>query len=283
MKIRARLVRVLCLLTCAGMLLSLSGCKTLGALAGKLVKKPTAKYKSMRLRDVSLKGLAMDFDFILNNPNAVGVTFTEFAYDLKFDGNRLFNGKTTKGVRIAAGGSSPLRVPFAIEFEKFVKSLMVFFQKRDSVPYHLRLVVGFKTPIGNIVLPPMDIRGNVPIPKLPKVEMVGVDLANLSFTGAQVNFKVGLTGQGKYSVSPRALNYGLRVSGVQIGGGTTRLRTLKAGQRQVVNIPLNIQFLKVGMAIANVIRSRKLPYNFTGNVDMGFFKIPVNLKGSANL
>jgi LEA14-like dessication related protein len=266
------------------MTINLTGCKTLGQVLNNMFQKPKIKYKRMHLRDVSLKGMAMDFDFTLINPNAVEVNLTHFSYTLRIDGNEFAKGTTKRAMLLKAQGEGPLRVPFGVEFQKLMKSLLAFFQaKKDHVAYHLTFQVGFQTPIGEVILPPLDIRGRAPIPRLPKLRMIGVTLGEISLLGATLNFKVGVKNEGKFPLRLRGMNYGIRVSGVNVGGGQTALSALKPGGEQVLNIPLQMQFMKVGMAIANVIRSKQLPYDFGGKIDLGLFKLPFQVKGKQQL
>lgn len=264
--------------------LNASGCKTLGTVLNSMFQKPKIRYNKMHLRDVNLKSMKMDFDFILSNPNAVEVTLTHFSYDLRIDGRDFLKGTTKRAMELKANGEGPLRVPFQLEFQKFANTLIAFFQQnKDAVSYHLKLQVGFQTPIGEVLLPPMNIRGQAPIPKLPKMRVIGVALGAMSLMGATLNFKVGMKNEGKFPLKMNGFNYGFRIGGVAIGGGNTQVSGLKAGGEQVMTIPLKLNFLKVGMAVANIIRSKKVPYDFAGKIDMGMFKLPFNLKGSHSL
>ena len=271
------------LLLLIAMSINASGCKTLGNVLNSMFQKPKVRYKTMRLKNVSFKGMAMDFDFILSNPNAVGVTLTHFSYDLNLDGNTFAKGTTKRAMELKHNGEGPLRVPFGVEFQKLAKSLLAFFQKKDSVSYRLSVQVGFQTPIGEVILPPITTRGRIPVPKLPKMRVVGVALGAMSLMGATLNFKVGMKNEGKFPIKMRGFDYGFRISGINIGGGNTKLTGLRPGGEQIMTIPLKVNFMKVGMAIAGILRSKKLPYDFSGKIDLGLFKLPFNLKGTSQL
>lgn len=239
-------------------------------------------YKRLHLRDVSFGGLKMDFEFELKNPNDVGVTFSSLAYKLDLDGNTFVQGNTRKAIELRAKGTSPIHVPLQVQFQKLARSLLPFFQKRDKVPYHLYVKFGIQTPIGELAFP-FNLRGHIPVPKLPKVQMKGVHLGKLSLTGAVLAFHLIVQNRSRFPVDFKGLNYNIAISGKRVAGGRTKISPMSKGQSRLVKIPLRLQFLQLGMAVANAIRNRRIDYRFRGNLNLGLFKLPINLGGRVPL
>jgi LEA14-like dessication related protein len=259
-----------------------SGCQHLKQLLDSTVKKPELQYKRLRLQNVSFTGMTMEFEFEMRNPNPVGVKFATLDYQLDFDGHQLFQGKQPKGIELAANGTSPLRVPFTIEYMKFIKSLLSFFQQKNNVPYRLQIGFGFDTSIGIINIP-LDLKGEVPLPKLPKIRIAGAKMGQISFSGASFSFSVALKNEGSFPIKMQGLEYGFKIGDISVATGQSKIVDLDASKEQILEIPVQVQFLKVGMAIAQIIQSRQVPYNFDGRINLGLFQLPFSLQGKLQL
>lgn len=283
---QTRLVRMISLLSLM-LVISIpsSGCKELLKLANS--QRPKLEFKNLGFRNVSLAGLTMDFNFLVKNPNPLAVTFSRVAYQLDFNGNKLFKGVQKKGLQLKANGASPFTMPFSIEYVKFVKSILGFFQKKKSIPYKLAMGVDFQVPVlGNVRLP-FTKSGNVPVPSIPKIRVVGA--SKPQFTGGLLNagvkfaFKVGMKNENKFPVNVKGLQYALKIAGKSIVSGTTKAMGVKGSNEQIVEIPVTIRVAQVGMAIFNMIRSGSFKYDFGGNLNMGMFKLPFNKKGDLKM
>jgi len=261
---------------------NLSSCKHIEGFLKQNIQKPTVTYKRLRLQNVSFSGMTMDFEFELRNPNAIQLSFASLGYQLDFNGHTFIKGSAPKGITLAPNGTSRFRVPFSLEYVKFIKSLMGFFQGKDTAPYRLQITFGFKTPIG-VINVPLDRRGEVPLPRLPKIRIVGAKLGAISFLGASLMLSIAIKNKGKFPIKMKGFNYVFNVSSIPLVSGQSQITALAVGKEQILKVPVQIKFLKVGMAIANIIRSKKMPYDFVGKINMGLFKLPFNLKGNLNL
>lgn len=265
------------------LLVPLSSCKHLSALLGAAFEKPTMRFVRVIPQNISFVGVDTVFEFAVQNPNAIGIQLASWSYQLDIDGNLFVKGTADRRTEIAANGTSPLMVPFSIRFAAFVKSLMSFFQQgRDAVPYRLSISFSIDTPIGILTFP-FNLNGDIPIPRLPKVEVAGAKLLNLSLAGATIGFRFMVKNEGKFPVSFRSLGYAIKLANIPISTGQTQGGTLAAGGAQPVDLNMNINFLSVGLAIASIIQSREFPYQLVGNVNLGIFNLPFDLSGKVPL
>ncbi|MCB9641162.1 MAG: LEA type 2 family protein [Myxococcales bacterium] len=260
----------------------LFGCKTLSGLLDSAYQKPKMEYVRMRLRDVSFEGVSTDFDFNLTNPNAVSVTFATLAYKLDIDGYTLFSGRSNKGVSVAANATSPITVPFNVQFKRFAKALMSFFQNKRFVRYDLSVTFGIQVPVLGVVEFPFTLSGKIPVPQLPKVSVVSVSPPRINPfpPTAEFSFRIKLENRAAFPVALKGFNYAIEVSGANLGGGQTTGQSLAGGRHTVLDVPLNVNLIQVGFAVANAIRSKQFPYKLRGTIDMGMFKIPVDVGGN---
>lgn len=250
-------------------------------------QEPKMKFEGLKLRDVSLVGMSLDFHFMLNNPNPIGVTFTRISYQLDFNNAKLFSGVKDRGLRIEANGTSRLVMPFSIEYVKFVKSVLGFFQASESVPYKLQLGLGFTVPVLGEINIPFTTQGNVPIPRIPKIRVVGATppqfTGSLLDPGVTFGFQVAMKNDNSFPLNIRGFDYAFRISNNPIVSGATQVQAVGPNGEQIVNIPVTIKALQVGMAVFNVIRSRQFDYDLGGSLDLGLFKLPINLRGNLKI
>ena len=267
------------------MMSGFSGCKHLAGMLDSMYEKPKMTYKRMNLQDVSFVGVTTMFEFDLFNPNNVAVNLATMDFRLDIDGNMLLEGRANKGVKVAAKATSPINIDFRVEFQKVAKALMAFFQDKRSVTYTLNVTFGVEVPVLGVVNFPFKQEGQIPIPELPKVSIVKVDMPKLSVfpPSAQLNFQIKLENRAPFPVELRGLAYSIQVSGAQIGSGQSQAQRLDGGGGTLLNIPLDVDLVKVGFAIANAIRSKQFPYRFQGSIDMGMFKVPIDVGGNAKL
>lgn len=249
-------------------------------------RKPRLKYQNMKLANINFRGMKMNFNFLMTNPNPIGIKLSRIGYQLDFNNNKLFSGTQRRGVNLKANGTSPLQMPFSIEYVKFVKSLLGFFRAKKEVPYALKLGVGFMVPVLGEVNIPFQTKGVVPIPTVPKVRVIGA--TKPQFTGGllnpsvRFNFQVGVRNQNRFPVGIKQLAYALKISNRSVVSGATQTMSVAAGKEQIVNIPVNLKVAQVGLAVINAVRSGKLNYGFDGKVNLGLFKLPINFNGNLN-
>lgn len=280
-----KLLRVFSLLFLVAVIVPSYGCQEVRQFLKN--QEPKMKFDGLKLRNVSFVGMTMDFHFLLTNPNPIGVSFSRISYQLDFNNAKLFSGVQNRGVQIQANGTSPLVMPFSIEYVKFVKSIMGFFQAQDAVPYRLQLGLGFNVPVLGEVNIPFTTQGSVPIPRIPKIRMVGATppqfTGSILDPGVTFGIQIGMRNDNKFPINIRAFDYAFRIADKPIVSGATQTLAVSATGEQIVNIPVTIKAMQVGLAVFNVIRNREFQYDLGGNLDLGLFKLPVNLKGNLKM
>ncbi len=268
-------------LTFAFITISSSGCKHLQNYLQS--QKPKVKFKRLELKKISFEGLDVDFLFEISNPIPLGIKFSSLEYQLDVEGSTLFKGTQPKGIEIKAEGKSPLRLPFGITFRKLVNSLVQLFQQKERISYRIALKLGFQLPIGGEVIVPIQKEGTLPVPKLPSIRPIAVKLASLSMTGAKLEFKFSLKNPNDFPIQLRGLAYNFDISNFNIAKGRSEVGRLIRGERKIITLPLAINFLSSGLALANTLRSGKILYNFSGYLDFGLFKYPFKFRKNQSL
>ena len=261
---------------------SLIGCATVSKMLEGTFEEPQVEFQKLHLRDLSFEDLTMDFEFLVTNPNKVGIKLASLDYALEMDGKSLAKGESNQALALKAQGSAPVRLPLTITFKDFADNLATLFSSRESVPYAIQAGFALDTPVGPLRIPASN-KGTVPLPKLPDVKIDGVRLANMGVTGAKVEFAFNVTNRGQFPINPRGLLYNVSIAGASISSGQESLPSMAAQKTERVVIPLNVNFLKLGSAAVSAIRSKSLPYEVKGSLDLGVLAQPFDISGTAKL
>ncbi len=93
--------------------LSLTYCSTLSA----LMAPPKANIQSVRVVGVGLKGIALDVNLQVENPNSTGLTIDRFKYDFAIGDSSLFSGVFDKKVDLKANETSLVTIPVLLNYQ----------------------------------------------------------------------------------------------------------------------------------------------------------------------
>ncbi|MEM6558148.1 MAG: LEA type 2 family protein [Myxococcota bacterium] len=280
LKFRLVFAASIAVLLCGGGLLA--SCAALQGLGREAFKSPEISFKDVKLRDVSLAGTTLDFEFELLNPNPVAVTFATLDYQLDIDGSQFVKGESDKGVEMKANGSSTINVPLTVEFKELADSLLAFLKAKDSIAYRLQAGFGLKTPLGPLRLP-VDVDGDAPVPKLPKISVQGVKLDKLDMTGAALSLAFDLENRGSFPLQIQGIDYAFQIAEVDVTSGVAEGAKLEASSQTAYTIPIALDFFKLGRSMLKVIQSKTFPYDFRGKIDLGLLEQPFELQGVAEL
>lgn len=257
------------------------GCSLFQSLAGGF-EKPKLHFKRMHVREMSFSGAKLEFEFELENPNAVGLKVAQIDYRLDIDGKQLIAGKTGQGVELKPKGISPLLVPVEVEFVKLGQALQALFSSRDKLAYRLRAGFAVDTPIGLVRLP-VDLEGHIPLPRLPEVALAGVSVGRLDMMSASFELRLLVTNRAGFALRHVGAQYQAAVSGFTVAEGRTEVAEIQPGQTSELAIPLSVGFIQIGAAAVKMIRNRQLPYVLSGELRLGPLKQPFRLEGVADL
>ena len=246
------------------------------ALLEQVFQKPTVSIRSVDLTSLSFTGIGANFVMNVSNPNAIGINLARLGYQLTIEGKQLAAGQSNQGaVSIPAQGQGLVTLPVSIQFSEFIESIEALF-KKDAVAYNIALAPGFTTPLGVLDIP-LSHAGNFPVPRLPDVALGTPQVGNLDLTGATITLPLNINNKNGFELPVNGLNYALNVAGTQLLTAGANPGNLPASKQTAVPISARIDFLKTGLAVASAIRGGAANVGLTGALDLGGYKLPLNL------
>lgn len=247
------------------------------------ITRPVISYDTIIFKNMSFTEATAVFRFNVYNPNAIGMSIKEIGYDLDVNSSNFLSGVLNDGLSLPASGSSVFEVPVRIEYIDFFRSVRSFLSA-DSLDYDLGGYADF-----SMFRVPYKKSGRLPVPKLPSIRLKQFHVQKMNLTGAKIDVQIGLKNSNSFAVDPGVFEYSLSLAGVRLSSGRVRAAALPGNNEEsIIHLPLDVNFLSVGTALAGVLTGKKADYSldasFHVNDGSGGEKIfPVRSKGTIDL
>jgi len=255
--------------------LLLNACATLK----ETIKEPQVAVDAVKLRDITLSGVQLDFLLGIDNPNPLGISVQGLSYNLALDGKQMFDGNTTERVRVPANGHSQVSLPFAIDFEKLLGGLDALGNKK-IVNYELSGSVN----LGLISLP-YSKRGEMTLPSLPKVSVNKLKVTGFDLAGVGLVLGLNVDNDNDFALKLSGLTGDVKLAGVPLVEGRS-LGGMNIGPNKKgdVELALKVAYSKLG-DVVNALRSGKsVPVAFDGAMTVpalgGDRRVPLSWNGN---
>jgi LEA14-like dessication related protein len=260
-------------------LIFIGGCAQLD----EIVQEPQLHFKKVVPADFSLAGARFHFDFDVYNPNPLGLRLSQVTYNLALNRHPLASGKLTEGIALPARGSAPLTIPLRLDFEDLLAAVGDM-GNGPKLPYRLNGDIF----VGPLAIP-YDVKGDLELPRLPKVELAGVEIRELSLSGARLACRVRLTNRNAIPLDLGRLAYRLQLGEIQVAGGETApLAPLAASGSDILSLDTRIRFREVGMGLLKLLQGAAAAYTLSGSFSQplpggGHHQTPFSFSGEAPL
>jgi LEA14-like dessication related protein len=144
------------------LLTTLGGCNS--------VQRPTTRFKSMSVGDVTAKGFTMNVDVDVDNPNAVALPLTNAEYGLRLAGTRVVESAKIRPAAssIPANGRGTVTIPVPVTFENLLAVGDSIRKGGGDVTYGLDAGLNFDTgvPVVGVQRVPFSYEGTLSVKEL---------------------------------------------------------------------------------------------------------------------
>lgn len=275
------------LLPVIALLFLIASCSALRDFAD--VRQPTVNYSQVSIQNISFEGVTLLFDFDVNNPNQFGVTADQYSYEFFINDNSFLSGTQTENLRISRESTSLVQVPISLNFSEVFNTFSSLL-RRDSLSYQLSTEVEFDVPGLGKQRVPINAAGELPIPRMPRIEFGGLNVNKLSMSGADLEVGFRVSNPNSFGVSLANAAYTLNVNGRE--WLDTRLADairLDASESDMITIPIRLNASQMGSVLVDMMRgTTEFDYNISGSADIsadidGFddgSNIPFDLDGT---
>ena len=228
------------------------------------------EFERLDVHDVTWDDVDTDFVFTVSNPNPIGIQMQRFDYALSFDGVEWVSGDDPDGLQVAAADDSEVALPALVGFVELYEMVQAV-RGADDIPFEIRGTFGFDTDYGSIDIP-YAADGAFPAVRKPTVDFSKVRLDSLDWSGAVLEVDVEVDNEHESSLWLSNFDYQLDLEGTSVASGVLETFEVQpvsdGGSKGIVSIPVEIDFLDVGVGLYDVLTSSSADLSLTASTDV---------------
>ena len=250
-------------------LMSINSCSLFKNVVSKVkVSKPEVSVISVKIDTLSFTYANLLFDLKVKNPNSIGVRLNRFDYDLLIEGTSFLSGKQDKVLQIEGNSESIIQLPLTVIY----KNLFTTYQsikEKDSSHYQLESHFSFDVPVLGEVTVPVRKEGELPILKLPSVQLKALRLTRLGITTADLELNILINNPNALSMLIDHFHYRFTVNNQEWVSGD-KLADMEIDEKgeSLLQIPITLNFLNIGQSIYELLQDEKsFHYSLQGKID----------------
>ncbi len=289
MKRQLRLDRIVKTFVAAAMFATVTagaGCQSLSDALGGL-DRPSARIANASVGDLSLDGATLLFEVDVSNPYGVPLPLASMKYGLASGGRQVLDGGSELSGVVPAYGSRTIALPVALRFDDLLAALSGV-RPGSLIPYEADVELSVDAPgVGPLALP-LSKKGELPIPAVPDVKLVGVDWDELSLSRAAGTVNMQLTNTNEFEFNLSGLSTNLALGGQQVAKtGLAQPMRFAAGQAQEIAIPISFSPSSLGFGLFRALTGDSAAYELNGEMELqtpfGPLRTPFSTSGKTPL
>ncbi len=271
-------------------LLLLSSCASLRDAAD--IREPDVRFSDVSIQNITFDGVTLLFDFDVTNPNRMDVSADSYSYEFFINGESFITGTQEENLEIGRESTSTVQVPVSLTFANVYESFRSVL-RQDSISYRLATDVTFSLPVMGSRTVPVEADGNLPVPKIPKIELAGFDLLDISLSGAEAEISFRVSNSNTFGIVLHGASYVLEVNGREwLDTNLGQSIRVSGSENRNITIPISLNASQLGPALVEIMGGRKeFEYDLTGTAEIsadleGFDEqqtIPFDLSGIINI
>jgi LEA14-like dessication related protein len=247
-----------------------SGCAMLQSTG--LWKQPAVKVSSIKIKSLDFQKIDLDVELEIVNLNSYSIEVGKIDYSLKIHENEILTGKQNESMSLPAHNSKKVLFPVSLEFEKIFSSVSQT-KESDIIKYEFLGGLSLNMPAGNQIRIPFSASDEIPVPKLPNIEVQNLKIEKISFFSADLKLFVKVENANNFGIKLNKYDYIFELNKNQIANGASLEGiSIEANNEKIIEFPFNLSFKSAGVALYKILTSDKnLDYffKFNGEADTG--------------
>jgi len=246
------------------------------------VELPLVAFESAKVEEFKFSQALLTFTCRVENPNPFPLSVSGVRFEILLEGRPAAKGTVDTAFAIPAAadaipGRGSISFPVAVRFSAVPGFAKVMALEKEA-GYSVTGAVAFRAPQG-VVQVPIAFEGTVPVPKMPKVDVLRLTMRSASPTAIVLELVVRIGNTNGFPLPSAHLDYGLHVSKNEIARAIGRLKAaLLPGESAELVVPIEISPLKAGKAAAGFLipfKSKKV--ELKGRFEFDGVPVPLDL------
>jgi LEA14-like dessication related protein len=256
---------------------ALAGCAGLEGVLRHGIVRPEVSVLSAAPTTIDFEGMTVVVELRVQNPNAIGLRVAGFSWQLDVDGTRVASGEAPGGLNLPANGAATSRVVARLRFADLA-SLVKVAETRERVDLRAAGQVSVETPIGRIDVP-WSWSGDLPMPRLPIVELAGIRIGRQTFTETEVLVQLRVQNPNAFPLPAATVRFEAELGGERVAQAVSQpLAALRAGEVATLDIPIRLSLLGAGRALLQG-RGGPIGVSVHGTAGFGWMQLPFAVSG----
>jgi len=231
------------------------------------IEKPTVDFQDFNITDIDFTSITTAFNFKITNPNPIGIRVDGFEYQFLIEGNQFLSGNNPNSVGLAARGESIVSIPIMLKYIDVYEVVTALVKNKGIIPYTISGKFFFNTPIGRIPIP-FNKSGELPVLKMPKIDLESISLENLSLTKADIVFNLKFENPNIFAIALDNFSYNLSLNNQQLAEGITEHTQITEDSTSTLQIPISLNFLEIGRTVYSMLTQKAVNYKLKGSVNL---------------
>ncbi len=246
------------------LLLFLASCTTIESLIN--LEKPEVTLEKVEITGLDFDRADLLYTLNIKNSNPIGIKLSSLEYALKVEEGSLLQGQMDQGLELSAGGQSTIEVPVSVGYKQLLE-IAASAKEKNEIKYSIDLGLGFMVPGFGSIKVPLSYSDNLPVPKLPSLQIASLRVKKVSLTRIDVELDLRVNNPNIFSLTFKSLNYDLSVAGRSwVKGNPVRDLSFPAGKDSSAILPISLNIVEVGRSVVDLLSGNKtLDYRFNGD------------------
>ncbi len=246
------------------------------------VELPLVALEGVKVEEFKFSQTLLSVSARVENPNPFPLSVAGVRFALLLEGRPAASGSVQTAFAIPAAvdgvpGRGAITFPVAVRVSAVPGFAKVMATEKEA-GYSVTGAVAFRAPAG-VVEVPIAFDGTLPVPKMPKVEVLKLAMRSASPTAIVLELRVRIGNTNVFPLPSAHLDYGLIVSKKEIARATGKLQSpLLTGENAELVVPIQISPLKAGKAAASFLipfKSKKV--ELKGHFEFDGVPVPLDL------
>lgn len=227
-------------------------------------KLPTLEHPTLNISNVSREKIQAQLRVGVRNYASLTLRIDSMRYETRLDGTRLAQGHKSNPLVVKANATSQLVLPLAVDLPAVKHEIKT--AQQDCVTVQVHTVLYAKLPGMGPQRIPLDVKTRVYIPKLPKIEVAGVNVTHLGLKSGEAVVNLRVINYEPIPFTLKQVSYRFQIeNGLDVQGQETKNVTFHRRGNEIMPIHVHFQPKALPKTLFKTLfEAKKTDYKLTG-------------------
>lgn len=236
--------------------------------------KPRIEYVEPRVTAIDWRGVNLAFDVGVKNPLPVPLRAAGGRYAVDIAGQQFVRSDAVPPLDVASRGRGEVVLPARFEYARIL-GLVRDWEDAAEVPYRLSGAIAFEL-AGQPMELPFAHDGEIPMLKMPEIEITGIKTGDIGFEGVSVTITAEIENPNAFPLGIGDVGFAVTLGGVTLAEMSTRTpREIKRGGKGSLEFTARASALDAVSSILNARDLSQVRVHMRGALDTPFGSVSV--------